>query len=392
MSDALDVPVWSALTGAHSHLAEVVGGCWRYPLDVSIFNAVDPDDDGAWADLRGVIADGGFAALVGQEPPEGAGLEVVFREDGYQLVLDREPRADPLDDVVELTEDDWEDMAALVRMTDPGPWGPRTPLLGTYLGVKRDGRLVAMAGERLHSEGATEISAVCTHPDVRRQGLAAQLTAEVARRIQARGERPFLHTTAANESARSVYRALGFEERRRIEFVGVVATQMDRSPPAGSGDSVMNRDLEFGEVDPSADDVRAIRQAHLDFARSVTPPEGVFALTLDEVDPDVTFHGARLDGVLVGIVALRPIEDGHVELKSMHTVATSRGQGVARALLDHVLDVAAGSGAERVSLETGNMDAFEPSRALYRSAGFEDCPPWGDYVGSATSHCMTRRL
>ncbi len=224
MSDALDLPVWSALTGAHAGLAEVAGGCRRYPTDVSIFAAVDPSDHDGWNDLRAAIADGGFAALVGQEVPDDAGLQVVFREDGHQFVLDREPAADPLDDAIELTPDDWDEMSTLVAATDPGPWGPRTPLLGTYLGVRRDGRLVAMAGERLHPDGATEISAVCTHPDVRRQGLAAQLTAEVARRIQARGERPFLHTAAANEPARRVYRALGFAERRRIEFLGLVAT------------------------------------------------------------------------------------------------------------------------------------------------------------------------
>lgn len=220
---ALDLPVWSSLTGTHAGLAEVHGACRRYPMDVSIFAAVDPDDPGGWADLRATIAVGGFAALVGQVVPEGVGLEVVFREDAPQFVLEGEPKAEPLDDIGVLTEHDWDDMAALVRETDPGPWGPRTALLGTYLGLKRDGRLVAMAGERTHPAGATEISAVCTHPDVRRQGVAGRLTAEVARRIQARGELPFLHTAAANEAARRVYRAVGFRERRRIEFVGVVA-------------------------------------------------------------------------------------------------------------------------------------------------------------------------
>lgn len=145
--------------------------------------------------------------------------------------------------------------------------------------------------------------------------------------------------------------------------------------------------------DPRAPDVRALLERHLSFNRENTPPEGVFALDVERlVDPAVTFVSARVAGVLAGVGALRHLDDRHAELKSMHTAAALRGRGVARAVLDHLIALAAERGYQRVSLETGNMDAFAPARSLYASAGFEVCPPFGDYVGSATSTCMTRSL
>ncbi len=145
--------------------------------------------------------------------------------------------------------------------------------------------------------------------------------------------------------------------------------------------------------DPRAADVRSLLERHLSFNRANTPPEGVFALDVERLlDPAVTFVSARVDGALVGVGALKHLSDTHAELKSMHTSEAMRGRGVARAVLDHLVAMAAERGYHRVSLETGNMDAFAPARRLYANAGFEECPPFGDYVGSATSTCMTRWL
>jgi putative acetyltransferase len=142
--------------------------------------------------------------------------------------------------------------------------------------------------------------------------------------------------------------------------------------------------------DPRRDDVRALLERHLAFAREVTPPEGVYALDVDGLlDPTVTFYSARLDGEVLGVGAFRELDGLHGELKSMHTVESARGQGVGRALVDHLLSVAAERNYRRVSLETGTMEAFAPARAFYTRLGFTPCAPFGDYVGSASSACMT---
>ena len=142
--------------------------------------------------------------------------------------------------------------------------------------------------------------------------------------------------------------------------------------------------------DPTADDVRALLERHLAFAREVTPPEGVHALGVDGLaDPGVSFFSARRDGRLLGIGALKQLDEAHAELKSLHTAEAARGQGVGRALVEHLLSVAADRDCRRVSLETGIMEAFAPARALYTQMGFTPCEPFGDYLGSPTSACMT---
>jgi len=145
--------------------------------------------------------------------------------------------------------------------------------------------------------------------------------------------------------------------------------------------------------DPRAADVDALLQRHLDFCRATSPPEDVHALDLDGLlDPAVTFYSVRRDGELLAIGALKQLDARHGELKSMHTAAVARGQGAARALVDHVLGVARARGYERVSLETGSMDAFVPARTLYETAGFAPCDPFGSYSPSPNSTFMTLTL
>ncbi len=145
--------------------------------------------------------------------------------------------------------------------------------------------------------------------------------------------------------------------------------------------------------DPRRDDVRGLLEAHLAFSRAVTPPGHVHALALEGLlDPAVTFFSARRDGVLVGIGALKRLDASHAEVKSMHTVEAARGQGVGRAMAEHLLVVAGARNYQRVSLETGTMDAFAPARSLYRKMGFVPCEPFGEYTVNPYSTCMTMIL
>ena len=142
--------------------------------------------------------------------------------------------------------------------------------------------------------------------------------------------------------------------------------------------------------DPRADDVSALLAEHLRFSKLDTPPEDVHALDLDGLlDPAVTFVSLRDGGELLGFGAIKQLDNDHAELKSMHTAAEARGRGVGRAILDHLLAIAADRGVRRVSLETGGMETFAPAREFYAAAGFRPCGPFGDYRSGTTSVFMT---
>jgi predicted GNAT family acetyltransferase len=116
-----------------------------------------------------------------------------------------------------LGDADAPDMLALAQLTEPGPFLAHTHMMGTFHGVRVDGRLVAMAGERMRAPGFTELSGVCTHPDFRGRGFARQLSAVVAADIQARGETPFLHAWRDNHPAIALYASLGFRLRAEVD-------------------------------------------------------------------------------------------------------------------------------------------------------------------------------
>lgn len=145
--------------------------------------------------------------------------------------------------------------------------------------------------------------------------------------------------------------------------------------------------------DPRADDARALLTRHLAFANLHSPREDVHALDVDGLlDPSVTFFGYRAGGVLLGVGALKHLGAEHGEVKSMHTAHEARGRGVGRAVLTHLVAVAGDRGYRRLSLETGTMAAFAPARAMYLTAGFTACEPFGDYVESPNSAFFTRLL
>ncbi|HXV96169.1 MAG TPA: GNAT family N-acetyltransferase [Gaiellaceae bacterium] len=146
--------------------------------------------------------------------------------------------------------------------------------------------------------------------------------------------------------------------------------------------------------DPRRGDVRRLLAQHRSFASGVMPPDGVHVLDPDEdaSDGNVTLFSVRVDGELLGIGSLRQLNPVHVEVKSMHTAIAARRRGVGRALLEHLVTVAATRGVRRVSLETGAGEAFELARSLYASAGFVPCGPFGEYTATADNVFMTRLL
>ncbi|GGJ06042.1 GNAT family N-acetyltransferase [Streptomyces brasiliensis] len=221
----LDNPALASLTGPHAGFAERRGRVLRYPVDVSPWLALpDGPDADDWADLAALAGPGAEVPLPGFRGEVPDGWEITFRVEGVQLVDDGLAAA-PDAEAVRLGPDDVPEMLDLVGRTRPGPFLPRTIELGTYLGIRRDGALVAMAGERLHPPGWTEISAVCTDSAYRGEGLATRLIRAVAHGIRERGETPFLHTGAGNTNAIRLYESLGFRLRRRTAFLAARAPQ-----------------------------------------------------------------------------------------------------------------------------------------------------------------------
>ncbi|QII02663.1 GNAT family N-acetyltransferase [Rhodococcoides fascians A21d2] len=228
----LDDPVRNSLDGALSRFAVRRGRVVRADPEVSPFlvhpDVLDPQD---WDDIAALFGPRTVVALNGPERalPEGWSHVETF---GLVQLVGTHLETRPFTEAVELTAADVPEMLDLVRRTEPGPFLPRTIELGTYLGVRRGGALIAMAGERMHPPGWTEISAVCTDPAFRGQGLATDLVRAVGHGIRARGEEPFLHASAANVRAIDLYLSIGFE-LRRTSHLTLVRTP---APNAGHAD------------------------------------------------------------------------------------------------------------------------------------------------------------
>ena len=221
---SLDNPAWSSLSGAHRCLAEGNEHVLRYPADVSPFVGVrDWEHPEVWDAILDVFGHGAEVSVSHAEPVLPEGWTPVFSNPGVQLVqTDRlVPRPEP--EAVELGAADSAEMLALVERTRPGPFHRRTHEMGRYVGIRREGRLIAMACERLHPAGWTEISAAAVDEQHRRQGLASRLVLDVAFHIQQRGDRALLHASAGNTAAIAGYEKLGFALRRRLTF-GAVRT------------------------------------------------------------------------------------------------------------------------------------------------------------------------
>lgn len=213
----LDHPIWTALTTQQESLAEINGPARRYPPAVAPFAAVADESAESWAALHALMGAGDPAVLFTPNPViPTRQLEIVMAVTGEQMIGTPAETNIDTPPLVALGADDVPAMMELVALTNPGPFGPRTHELGTFLGIKIDRRLVAMTGERIAPANYTEMTAVCVHPDFRGRGYAQALLAAVARNIVARDEIPFLHVFSENHSAIALYRRQGMIIRRRL--------------------------------------------------------------------------------------------------------------------------------------------------------------------------------
>jgi GNAT superfamily N-acetyltransferase len=214
----LDNPVWHALTGPHAEHAIGQGLARHYPRDIAPFSAIADATSGAYADLGAELPAGLEARLFRpSEEPAPAGWETVSVRPILQMVADemRSPQMIVCRDPIVLGMPDTKDMLDLAEVARPGPFGPRTPLLGRYFGYRNGGRLLAMGGERFFLPGFVELSAISVRPDARGAGLGSAIALYLARQILARGEIPFLHAFP-DSPAVALYRRLGFRERTRL--------------------------------------------------------------------------------------------------------------------------------------------------------------------------------
>lgn len=212
----LDRPIWAALTTRQAHLGYGDALARRYDPDVAPFAALASETPAACRALHQLLLPQEQVALLSVDPVASIdSLEMTHVGMLHQMVSTHHEAVSTDDrEVIQLSHMDAQDMLDLVQKTKPGPFGKRTCEMGTYIGIRDGGRLIAMAGERMRIDGYVEISAVCVDEDWRGKGLAGRLVKILRREIEHRGETPFLHVFGDNRSAIGLYERLGFELRR----------------------------------------------------------------------------------------------------------------------------------------------------------------------------------
>ncbi len=213
----LDNPVWHALNSHHHHLAIWGGVAARYQPGIFVAAAMSNNSSREFDHLRSLVEPQEIIGVAGLLPEISSGWQTVQVTQAWQMIYE-DPQPAPQADAVMLTEADVSEMLELINLAQPGPFLPRTIEMGRYLGIKQDGRLVAMAGERVHLTGFCEVSAVCTHPEYRGRGYGSALTTMVAAGILDRQETPFLHVVPGNDNALRLYKKLGFRIRKKMQL------------------------------------------------------------------------------------------------------------------------------------------------------------------------------
>jgi predicted GNAT family acetyltransferase len=226
---ALDNLIWNALTTSQAHFAEGDGLARRFQAEIGPLAGFAESTRDAYFALGKLVRVRTGAGLFLEAPAnaadvESAGFRIVEQDSLLQMIYsDCELPACSLD-FVKLTVADVPEMVALATMMKPGPFNARTHELGNFIGVRREGQLAAMAGERMRMPGYTEISAVCTHPSHAGNGYATALMVELIGQIRRRNETPILHVRSSNTHAIGLYRRIGFADRRHFHFTVIAKT------------------------------------------------------------------------------------------------------------------------------------------------------------------------
>jgi ribosomal protein S18 acetylase RimI-like enzyme len=224
----LNNPIWNALSTDQSYLAQTNHLAKRFPRDIAPFGAMKAQSPSEYEALAQIL-DGDTAALFLDSPPAlPDDWTMPISGDMYQMTFETPQPAKPSQAFRKLTLADVPDMLALTKLTEPGPFLLRTIELGAYYGIHESGSLVAMAGERLHLTGFTEVSAVCTHPSFRGRGYGNALMSIVISGIMNRGETPFLHVRTDNPAI-ELYKKLGFQVRAQLYLAVIQQTVLQET-------------------------------------------------------------------------------------------------------------------------------------------------------------------
>ncbi|WP_075289782.1 GNAT family N-acetyltransferase [Pararhizobium arenae] len=217
MKHLLDRPIWSALETRHAALGEGDGRARRFRPPIHTFAGMKDDEEESLEALAKLPAPGETLLIV-QSDDIRIPANFVVNATAKLVQMQAEEHLPPIEDerIVPLTADDAQDMLDLAMLTKPGPFTLHAQSLGSFWGIRENGRLVAMAGERLKQPGFTELSGVCTHPDVRGRGIGRLLSLYVGGKIFANNERPYLHAYVTNTAAIGLYETLGFKVREAM--------------------------------------------------------------------------------------------------------------------------------------------------------------------------------
>jgi ribosomal protein S18 acetylase RimI-like enzyme len=211
----LNNPIWNALSTDQSYLAQANHLAKRFPRDVAPFGAMKTQSPSEYEALAQILSGDTAALFLDSKPVLPDDWSMRVSGDMYQMTFEAPPPAKPSHVIHKLTQADVPAMLTLTNLTEPGPFLPRTIELGAYYGIHESGSIVAMAGERLHLSGFTEISAVCTHPNFRGRGYGNALMSVVISGILDREETPFLHVRTDNPAI-ALYKKLGFQTRAQL--------------------------------------------------------------------------------------------------------------------------------------------------------------------------------
>jgi GNAT superfamily N-acetyltransferase len=219
--ETLDNPIWHALQTTHKAFAQGTSTVKRYPVHTLQFVGCEDPIHAYLNEILPWTSPGEKMIMIGELPALPANWTLLRQLDCIQMICDQ-PVAVTTQDVVPLGEEHIEEMLTLINLVQPGFFYKNTPLLGNYYGIRQQGQLVAIAGERTKITGLVEVSAVCTHPEFTGRGYAQQLVAHIVNRNVANGDALYLHFLTNNDRARKVYERLGFWDRRPIIFWEIV--------------------------------------------------------------------------------------------------------------------------------------------------------------------------